>query len=180
MGLVVSFAGQIGSGKSSVSCALAKILGWPRVGFGDYLRAEASRRGSNPDSRQVLQDLGQSLVDACPETFCRAVLDMADFNPGGDLLLDGIRHVDIQIVVGRLVAPSKTKLLYLSAEDSTRLKRVADQLDCKSEFTRADQHQVEAELKDNLPTIADAVIDTQTDTDAVVRKCLGLIRSWCR
>jgi cytidylate kinase len=43
MTLLLCFSGQIGSGKSSASIAVAEALGWKRTGFGDYLRSERSR-----------------------------------------------------------------------------------------------------------------------------------------
>ena len=106
MGLVVCLAGQIGSGKSSVTRALGKALGWPATGFGDYLRCELTRRGGDPSSRRGLQDLGQQLIDSDPEGFCRAVLGAGDFTAGSDLLVDGVRHTDILRRLKRLVAPS--------------------------------------------------------------------------
>ena len=178
MGLVVSFSGQISSGKSSISSALAKTLGWPRVSFGDYLRAEVERRGGNPNSRHMLQQLGQVLVDTHPESFSQSVLDMADFIPGGDLILDGIRHVKVQTIISRLVVPSEAKLIHLSADVSTRLERVAARPDGQSDFTRADRHQVEEELRNRLPTFADAVVDARADVEITCRKCLNLIRTW--
>src|SRR3982751_2032964 len=86
MGIVVSFAGRIGSGKSSVSNVLAEALGWPRAGFGDYLRDELRRRGGDMASRQALQDLGQSFVEVDPEAFCRSVLGRVckGFQPESD------------------------------------------------------------------------------------------------
>ena len=180
MGLVVSFSGQIGSGKSSISSALAKTLGWPRVSFGDYLRAEVKRRGGNPNSRHMLQKLGQVLVDTHPESFSQSVLDMADFMPGGDLILDGIRHVEVQTIISRLVVPSEAKLIHLSADVSTRLERVAARPDGQSDFTRTDRHQVEEELRNRLPTFADAVVDARADVEITCRKCLNLIRTWSR
>src|SRR4051794_36648427 len=95
-GLVVCFAGQIGSGKSSVSRRLGEALAWPRAAFGDYLRAELGRCGGAPESREQLQDLGQRLVDEDPSRFCSSVMSSNGFKPGGDLLLDGVRHVEIQ------------------------------------------------------------------------------------
>ena len=178
MGLVVSFAGQIGSGKSSVSNMLAETLGWPRVGFGDYLRDEVRRCGGNPDSRKALQDFGESLVDSNPEIFCHSVLDVVGFSPGADLLLDGVRHGNIQKIVQRIVAPSKAKLIYLSADDCTRFERVMIRPDGQADFARANQHQVEGELKDSLPALADKVVDTGVGINAAVRNCLSLIHTW--
>ena len=82
MSLLICFSGQIGSGKTSVSAAVAEALGWRRTGFGDYLRSEIERLGGDPSSRQALQDLGQKLVDEDPTAFCREVLLAGGFRPG--------------------------------------------------------------------------------------------------
>lgn len=91
MTVLVCFSGQIGSGKSSVSVAVATALGWSRTGFGDYLRAQIVQAGGDPHSRETLQDLGQRLVEADPEEFCRSVLNDGGFRPGEDFLIDGVR-----------------------------------------------------------------------------------------
>lgn len=89
MSLLICFSGQIGSGKSSVSCAVAHALGWRRTGFGDYLRAEIERAGGDPSSRQALQDLGQQRIEADAEGFCRDVLNAGGFILGEDFIIDG-------------------------------------------------------------------------------------------
>jgi hypothetical protein len=178
MGLVVGFAGRIGSGKSSVSEALAHTLGWRRTGFGDYLRDELTRRGGDPDLREALQDLGQSLVDTDPEGFCRTVLAAGGFAPGADLLVDGIRHVDIHRIIARLVPPSEPKLIFLAADDTRRIGRVGGRASGHADFARAETHRVEADLRASLPAIADVTIDAHEDFAKVVEACLAAIESW--
>lgn len=178
MGLVVAFSGRIGSGKSSVAVALADELGWPRAGFGDYLRSEIARRGGDPDSRQALQDYGQSLVEDDPEAFCAAVMASAGFLPGGNLLLDGIRHVAIYRIVQRLVSPSTSRLIYLAADEAVRVERVLTRGRADEDLARAEQHQVEAELVEALPAAADQVLSAQAQLNDLVNACRGLIEEW--
>ena len=64
-------------------------------------------KGIIDPTREQLQDLGQSLVEADPDAFCRNVLANAGFVPGGNILLDGIRHVDVQRRVASIVKPSR-------------------------------------------------------------------------
>jgi dephospho-CoA kinase len=52
--VVLTFAGRIASGKSTLSRQIAVTLGWPWASFGDYVRAEATRRGFDPTSRTAL------------------------------------------------------------------------------------------------------------------------------
>jgi cytidylate kinase len=177
-GLVVCFAGKIGSGKSSVSRRLAEVLVWPRAAFGDYLRGELGRLGGDPESREQLQNLGQRLVDEDPSRFCSAVVTSSGFVPGGDLLLDGVRHVEIQRIVTELARPSRTKLIYLAALEDERLKRVAGRVDGADDFVRASIHRVEAEIGTSLPEIADILIDSAAPFDEVVNQCLSALTSF--
>ena len=176
-GLVVCFAGQIGSGKTSVSRRLEEALGWPRAAFGEYLRAEVSLRGGDPESREQLQNLGQMLVDEDPSQFCNSVMTSSGFEPGGYLLLDAIRHVAIQRIAAELARPSETRLIYLAASEDGRLERVASRADGARDFIRASAHRVETELQTSLPEIADIVIDSTAPLDEVVNECLSALAS---
>lgn len=174
MNLLVCFSGQIGSGKSSVSAATAAALGWRRTGFGDYLRTEVSRRGGDPNSREALQNLGQHLVQADAEDFCRLVLAAAGFRPGDDFVIDGVRHVEIFRNLERLAKPSVAKLLFLDADEAQRLARIRERSD-KGDFGRATSHRVEAELQSDLPALADDVVDATRPFDEIVAVCLATI-----
>lgn len=177
MSLLVCFSGKIGSGKSSVSEAVAKELGWSRTGFGDYLRAELARSGSDPTSREALQDLGQRRVDADPEAFCRDVLSAGGFRPGDNFVIDGVRHIRIFRVLCRLSAPSTAKLLFLQAADSTRSARVGLRPD-RIDLERASIHLVEAELVDAIPAQANLIVNSDLPLDEVVTRCIEAVQSW--
>lgn len=177
MSLLACFSGQIGSGKSSVSAAVAEALGWHRTGFGDFLRAEIARSGGIPASRQALQDLGQQHVDGDPEAFCRDVLGAGGFQPGDDFVVDGVRHVAIFRILRALAAPSTARLLFLEASETARTARIDTRSD-HADLQRAAGHRVEAELRDALPEHADALIDADRPFGDVVEDCVALIRSW--
>lgn len=113
-GFAISFSGRIGSGKTNISQGLAQVLCWPRTSFSDYLRNVMAGKGYTDPTRQQLQDLGQSLVEADPDAFCRNVLASVGFVPGGNILLDGIRHVDIQRRIASMVCPSCSVLIHLA------------------------------------------------------------------
>jgi dephospho-CoA kinase len=177
MTTLVCFSGQIGSGKSSVSTVVATALGWRRTGFGDYLRAEITRAGGDPHSREGLQHLGQRLLESDPEAFCRSVMAAGGFTPGDDFLVDGVRHVEIFRILARIAAPSTARLLFLEAGEAHRLARVSDRAD-KDDFARAAMHLVEAELRNDLPAISDAVIDATRPFKDVVADCVAIVRIW--
>jgi cytidylate kinase len=177
MTLLLCFSGQIGSGKSSVSTAVAAALGCRRTGFGDYLRNEIARLGGDPNDRKTLQDLGQKRVEDDPMAFCRDVLAAEGFQPGDDFVVDGIRHVSIFEILATLGKPSEARLLFLGANETTRTARVQSRADAP-DFVRASTHRVETELQDSLLQYADAVVDAAQPLDGVVTDCLELVRRW--
>ena len=85
--MVLAFSGKIGSGKSSVSVAVADGLHLPWVSFGNYVRKRAKAQELEP-TRQHLQDLGQALLLADADAFCAAVLAQAPDVENG-LVVDG-------------------------------------------------------------------------------------------
>jgi dephospho-CoA kinase len=177
MSLLLCFSGQIGSGKSSVSTAVAEALGWRRTGFGDYLRSEISRLGGDPNDREALQNLGQNRVEDDPVSFCRNVLSDGGFMPGDDFVIDGVRHVRIFEILTEVGAPSQARLLFLGALDTTRVARVEARVDAR-DFARASTHRVEAETRDGLPQRADGIVNADQSLDHVVSDCLKLVRHW--
>lgn len=177
MSLLLCFSGQIGSGKSSVSAAVATALGWRRVGFGDYLRNELAKRGGDPNDRKALQDFGQHRVASDAAAFCRDVLAAAEFIPGEDLIVDGIRHVVIFGILAQVSKPSEARLLFLGVPEAMRNTRVQSRADAQ-DFGRASTHLVEVETQDALPTLADVLIDASRSFDEVVTDCLDWARRW--
>ena len=177
MTVLLCFSGAIGSGKSSVSVAVAESLGWPRSAFGDYVRAEVARTGGDPTSRQALQDFGQARVEADAVSFCRDVLAYGGFIPGKNFIIDGVRHLDIYSILTRLAVPTKAHLIFLAADDVSRARRVEQRGD-QADLVSADQHRVEADLRDSLPQAANAIIDASKPLATVSVQCLKYARSW--
>jgi cytidylate kinase len=177
MSVLLCFSGQIGSGKSSVSKAVAEALGWSRIGFGEYLRNEVTRLGGDPNGRRALQDLGQMRVNDDPVAFCRDVLNAGGFKPGDNFVIDGIRHISIFEILAQLGKPSNARLLYLRASESARMARVEVRSD-SSDFARASRHRVEAELSDMLPQRAHGIVSADQSLDCVVSDCLNLVQKW--
>ena len=98
-------------------------MGWHRVGFGDYVRGEAKRRGID-EFLETLQAVGEGLVARGPETFCRAVLRQADWESGGPLVIDGIRHAEIVAALRAVLAPTEFRLVYISVAEDVRKTRL--------------------------------------------------------
>jgi hypothetical protein len=171
-GFVISFSGRIASGKTTVTQTLAEMLGWPRVGFSDYLRHLLKERGNTLPTREQLQDLGQSLVMADPDQFCRKVLGLGGFLPGGNILLDGIRHVDIQRRIVGLVEPSRAILIHLAADDELVERRIERRGASENELKRAGSHPVEHDLLQSLPSMANYTVDAGRGLPIVISDCL--------
>jgi transcriptional regulator with XRE-family HTH domain/dephospho-CoA kinase len=153
--LVLGFAGKIGSGKSTISAEVARALGWPRASFGDYLRTVAKSNGFG-ESREVLQELGASLVEKGAEEFCRAVLAHYQWNAGEPLVVDGIRHTEVVEALRRLVAPLELRLIFLDVDDTTRrdrLRQIDEDTPTKRQLVEA--HRTEEQVNERLPALAD-------------------------
>lgn len=173
-GFAISFSGRIASGKTTITQILAEVLGWPRVGFSDYLRFLLKERGNTSPTRMQLQDLGQSLVSADPDEFCRNVLTFGGFVPGANILLDGIRHVNIQRKMSTLVKPSRSILIHLMADDELVARRIEQRGASEKEFKRASSHPVEEGLQ-LLPAIADYTVDASQASSRVILDCLDAL-----
>ena len=177
--LLVCFSGKIGSGKTSTSRAVASALECGRTSFGGYLRDEVAGRGGDPYCRKLLQDLGQSRIEQNAGSFCREVLAAGGFVPGEDFVLDGIRHVDVLPHLVRIAAPSEVRLIFLEADAGLRSIRVEERsARVREDFDRVASHVVEADMEDELPMAAHAIVDGSLPEQDVIGECIGLIDGW--
>ena len=92
--LIIAFSGMPGSGKTTLSTELARVLGVPRVGFGGYVRSVAIQQNL-PIDRESLQRLGQSLIEENVSQFCENVLKNSNLLEADYFILDGIRHSSV-------------------------------------------------------------------------------------
>ena len=89
---IVAVTGMPGAGKSTAARALEK-LGWTRIVMGDVIRAEARRRGLEPDAKNtgevmklLRKERGDSAVaDLCLETIAKEGAEK--------VVVDGIRSM---------------------------------------------------------------------------------------
>ena len=177
--LLVCFSGKIGSGKTSISRAVACRLGCRRTSFGGYLRDEVALRGGDPDCRESLQDLGQYQIEQDAESFCRDVLATGDFIAGEDFVLDGIRHIEVLAHLGRIAVPSELRLIFINADAGLRSSRVGKRSDrARADFDRATGHVVETDMEDELPMEAHAIVDGSLPEQDVIGECIELIDGW--
>lgn len=150
--LAIAFSGAIGSGKSSLSRAVAEELRCARVSFGTQVREEARMRGLD-DSRETLQALGESLVREQIESFCKSVLAQASSMPHSPLLIDGLRHVEVLELLHELVAPRRLLLIYIEVAQADRSARLA------RDVSTWDTHSTEVQVPSSLQARADLILD---------------------
>lgn len=173
--LVLAFSGKIGSGKTTLSQQVASALGWRRASFGEYLSMFAKSQGLD-DSREVLQELGESLVSRNPDDFCRSVLAHFGWHSGEPLVIDGVRHVTIVEALRRIVAPLDLRLVFVSVDEDTRLKRLKKtDREVMSRLQDVESHSTERDVINLLPSLASRHIDGERPSNEVVREIVGWI-----
>jgi len=158
---ILAFAGRMGAGKSSVSGAIATDLGWKFASFGGFVRKTATSRGIE-HTRESLQAIGEELEANNPVTFCRAVLDDAEWQPGESVVVEGIRHVRIWDTLKNLVAPQSIFLVYLEAPEELRRARLQERGAQEANYLRqAEAHSTERDVIAELPRLANIVLSTE-------------------
>jgi adenylate kinase family enzyme len=156
--VVVGLSGYRGSGKSWVANELVSRYGFTSVSFGDAVRAEAVKRGIDQEV-ETLQALGTDLIKEWGvDDFCRHVLNQAPYDR--NLVLDGIRHIDVLEALRELAAPRRFVSVFIEIGESERRRRLR-QRDQDDGVTR-DSHVVESEVG-RLRELADFVTDGAPD-----------------
>jgi dephospho-CoA kinase len=174
--LVIAFAGAKGSGKSAISHALAERLHVQRVGFGDYIRNEAQRRGL-PNTTEALQALGELLISKGWEPFCTKVLAQAPWNRNEDLIVDGIRHVQAIWTLRKITAPAELFLIFVNTDVTVRLARLETRdLVSKADLQKIEAHSTEADAKQELPERANLIIDGTRPLPELLRTLEEILR----
>ncbi|SHG44510.1 Fic family protein [Bradyrhizobium erythrophlei] len=149
-GTVIAISGAKGVYTSALSVVLSELLRWKRVKFSDHLRDLAKGEGEPPDDTAVLQRIGQQLVREQPDKFVAAVLKLADWKPGENLVLDGLRHAEIFTELQRQVGNSvDLHVVHIAIQDradrADRAKR-SEGLS-NQEFETYDQDETEKQVE---------------------------------
>jgi dephospho-CoA kinase len=152
MSIIIGISGKMGSGKTTLAKLLSSTYDIPIVSFGDYVRSEAKKRDL-VESRILLQELGQSMLEKDAVAFCKNVL-YSKWDGKTSLIVDGIRHRSVYEIIWQLVAPRKFILIYVASIDSIRLKRLNI-----SSFNNIDNHATEIEITNYLESISDIKIN---------------------
>lgn len=174
--IVIAFAGPIGSGKSTVSVALARVLDLSRASFGDHVRSVAKQRGLAQD-REILQIIGSELIENGWGPFCKAVLLQADWKKGDSIIVDGIRHIEAIEALRQMTAPMRFVLIFISIEEQDRQSRLMSKgIMDKKEKSIIESHSTEAQVN-SLHSEANLVLDGTQPISELVRQIAGFISS---
>jgi dephospho-CoA kinase len=171
---VVAFAGKLGSGKTTVTRLLAKELGWPRAGFGDYVRNAVRKQGLD-GTRENLQRIGSQLLDSSPVAFCTAVLSSSGWETGQSLLIDGLRHVETIEIITKVVYPAAFKIVFISVTEAIRLERLRQR--GENDVLAAELHSTEQQVSTSVYSRSDLVIDGDRPARLIVSELTKWIRN---
>lgn len=175
IGPVIGFSGAIRSGKSAVARRFAEAMGWQHVSFGDYIRKLAAERRQEPN-RDNLQEIGARMVQTNLESFCADVLHQVDWSPGQALVVDGIRHTEVQFTLRQLVMPSPFVLIYLQVPEEVRLDRLREEAELDPDrLKRWEHNSTEVQVTRLLPDTADYILDGAQSTEALIEQLKELI-----
>jgi dephospho-CoA kinase len=170
---VIALSGRMGAGKSTLAIAVSERLGWPRVSFGNYVR-EVARKQETQESRTILQELGESLVQSDPAGFTNAVISKVNFRSGA--VVDGVRHMEILHALQSLAVPLPVQLIYVETDEQLRIQRLTKRGMTPDEIRAADSHSTEVQVRGVLRETA--ALYTRGDGD--VSKTVGLILEWLK
>jgi len=153
MAIVIGVCGQIASGKTTVAKIISQEYNFHFTSFGDYVRSKAQEMQLTI-SRQVLQNLGQSLLETDINSFCRHVVFQNQWDSKSNLVIDGVRHVSVIHELEKILFPLKFKLLFIDTSSSIRNDRLKE-----NERSNIDSHITEIDVKSKLKNMATYKID---------------------
>lgn len=162
---IIAISSKIGAGKSTLAYELSRTFGIPRISFGNHVRSIARQRGLR-ESRRVLQEIGQSLVEADAAGFTRSVLS-ALWKKGA--VVDGIRHLQVLHAIREIVAPLPVFLVYVYVDEPIRRERLAQRGMRPEEIEAADSHSTEQQVQQTLRKAAALHVNGDADPIMGVR-----------
>ena len=159
--------GQICSGKTTFAKLLSSDFDIPLASFGGFLKTRVHNNTDSKKGREVLQNLGQNLIDSDPRAFLQNVIQFAGSHQ--NFIFEGVRHEVIFREINDISA--KVISIYIDATYQQRFDRylkrekLKDTKRTEEEFSRVCAHQVELQipsLKEKCSFIIDSS-ESQTD-----------------
>lgn len=121
--MILALAGLSKSGKSTLAKELVSALGWPMLGFGKYVQHVASSKGIALEF-SALQTLGQSMVEDDPVGFVHAVFKFGGLAALNDVILDGLRHLEVLTALENYVSPEPVIVVLVRVEHEVLSSRL--------------------------------------------------------
>jgi Fic family protein len=169
--MLIAFTGSIGAGTSTLSQRVADLLGWPRVKFSDHIREVAAERGNDPNDLNVLQTIGQSLVLDELENFVEAVLSKAEWRKDGNLIVDGLRHIEVRTEMLRQIGTVPLHVVHLALPLPERAQNSGL---AEIRLGQHDSELSEAQLDRILPQYANLILDGEKDHQELASRIIEL------
>lgn len=156
----VLLAGPMAVGKSSIGRYL-ESSGFRVAAFGDVVRRRANALRLDSTDRSVLQDVGRDMHQELGAVgMTMALLDL--FPEDAELVVDGIRHVDV--LEALRAAVDLSLFVYVTATESVLKDRWLSRGGTEEGWSSARSHTVESQHA-QLESLADLLLDT-TDLEA--------------
>jgi hypothetical protein len=130
-----------------------------------------------PQTRENLQVIGTQLLMGDPLAFCSSVLSSCGWQPGKDLVIDGLRHQITIPIIRRLIQPAAMKIVCISVPEEIRLQRLKDRGEGDARnVARIETHSSEQELVP-IALTADFAIRGDRARDANIVEIAAWLRS---
>jgi cytidylate kinase len=172
----VVFCGRLGSGKTTISRAVAETLGVRWNSFGSVCKKIAREQGTSID-RESLQILGEYLVANSAEDFCRRVLAEAQPMSHRCIVIDGLRHSHVHKILQTLSLPRKLLCVYIEINNSIRLQRLALREGLTEDNARKlELHSTEVEVAGRVRQLANLTVDNSGDLAQTVENVVTFLR----
>lgn len=166
--MIIALAGLSKSGKSFLAKHLGETLNWPVLSFGSYVRHVAATQKLSDDF-PTLQTLGQSMVDEDPASFVSAVLDHSDCGVQDNLILDGMRHVEVLDALQESVAPDLVQLVLVKVSQEELASRHENiGLDISEVLAGPAEQQVQSTLAERATLVVDGSGPVENAIDDVL------------
>lgn len=175
MSIFVLIAGRIASGKSSLAEGLAAELGWPVAKFSGYLRHLAEQRHMEP-SRQLLQALGEELVEADARSFASEFLKFSEWQVSKPIIVDGLRHLEILDAFRSVGRSDQVVLVYVSPPASEAVWE--ERLKIKDIRSLADLKKIEEHPTERQQPILEAAADIIVSGDRPLHESVSEVVRW--
>lgn len=173
--ITIALSGGLGSGKSTTAAELAQRLGGTVASFGDFVRHLATQLGE-PTDRPTLQRIGHERVEADANAFVVAFLSWASPPADQILIIDGVRHVSVDAALRSRASAVGEEYFLIVIQTTTQLR--ADRRHDGNEriHIEVENHPVEREAIEQLPAVADFVVDGDAPPATVASRIIAEVR----